>query len=80
MRWAYGHSKLAALPAADHLATFRWLVEGRDLSRSPIESYYLARLTEAAGDCAGATTLYRPLLSLNSTFEEKIKAGLARCE
>jgi hypothetical protein len=71
---------LAALPAADHLATFRWLVEGRDLSRSPIESYYLARLTEAAGDCAGATTLYRPLLSLNSTFEEKIKAGLARCE
>ena len=71
---------LAALPAADHLATFRWLVEGRDLSRSPIESYYLARLTEASGDCAGATTLYRPLLSLNSTFEEKIKAGLARCE
>jgi hypothetical protein len=71
---------LAALPAADHLATFRWLVEGRDLRGSPIESYYLARLTEGAGDCAAAAALYRPLLDLNSTFQEKIKAGLARCE
>jgi len=71
---------LAALPAADHLATFRWLVEGRDLRGAPIESYYLARLTEGAGDCAAAVALYRPLLELNSTFQEKIKAGLARCE
>jgi hypothetical protein len=71
---------LAALPAADHLATFRWLVEGRDLRGSPIESYYLARLTEGAGDCAAAAALYRPLLELNSTFQDRIKAGLARCE
>ena len=71
---------LAALPAADHLATFRWLVEGRDLRGAPIESYYLARLTEGTGDCAAAVALYRPLLELNSTFQEKIKAGLARCE
>ena len=71
---------LAVLPAADHLATFRWLVEGRDLRGSPVESYYLARLTEGVGDCAGAAALYRPLLALDSTFQEKIKAGLARCE
>jgi hypothetical protein len=70
---------LAALPAADHLATFRWLIEGHDASRSPIETYYLARLTEAAGDCKGAGALYRPLLALKASFHEKIEAGLARC-
>ena len=78
--WNAEPALLAVLPAPDHLATFRWLIEGRDVSSSPIESYYLARLTEAAGDCGGAAALYRPLLALNTSFHERIKAGLARCE
>ena len=71
---------LAALPPEDHLATFRWLIEGRKLGSSAHEAYYLARLTEATGDFRGAAELYRPLLNLNTSFAERIKAGLARCQ
>lgn len=71
---------LKVLTPADHLATFRWLVQGRDLSSSAVDQYFLARLTEAAGDLASAAQLYRPQLGTGSVFEEQIKAGLARCE
>jgi hypothetical protein len=71
---------LAAVPPADQLATFRWLNEGRQLNNSPTEAYYLARLTEATGDFRGAAELYRPLLNLNTSFAEKIRAGFERCE
>ena len=41
----------------------------------------LPRAADGSGrGLCGAAALYRPLLSLNSTFQEKIKAGLARCE
>ena len=39
---------LAALPAADHLATFRWLVEGRDLSMLP-DRILLPRAADGSG-------------------------------
>ena len=68
---------LSSLDAVPHLATFRWLTEGRDLSASGIGSYYLARLTEASGDLAKAAELYETIEG-QTIFDEKIKAGIAR--
>jgi hypothetical protein len=61
---------LAALPPADHLATFRWLYPA-DLLKGPQADefkYYLylsilAQLQERSGDRAGALASYRLLLS-----------------
>jgi hypothetical protein len=74
---------LAVLPARDHLATFRWLLEGADSADkrdTPVTFYYLARLTEAAGDFAVAADAYSRVLKHDTTFDELAKAGLARCE
>lgn len=46
------------LPPADHLATFLWLTEGADIGKSYFQRFFLARLTEAAGDCSRALPLY----------------------
>ncbi len=75
-----GSALLEVLPPKDHLATFRWLVEGSDIRGSAVKSYYLARLSEAAGDYAAAVAGYRELLKEDTTYNDKAKAGLARCE
>ena len=70
---------LALLPARDHLETFRFLTEGSDTT-SAAHGYFLARLTEATGDFSKAMSLYRELLARRSSYEQRIKAGLARCK
>jgi tetratricopeptide (TPR) repeat protein len=70
----------SAVPSADHLATFRWLTSDRDVSSSAYNHYALARLTEAAGDFAGAAAIYSKLLKEDTQVEGHAKAGLARCE
>lgn len=71
---------LALLPPGDHLVTFRWLVAGRNENGNAELSYFHGRLTEAAGDCETAASLYRALLAQDTSFESRAKAGLARCE
>lgn len=70
----------AVLPADAHLATFRWLTEGIDPRGSVYQTFFLARLTEAAGDCAEARRIYLSLSSPGTTMDDEIQAGLARCE
>jgi hypothetical protein len=41
---------LAALTPAANLATFNWLIRGKELSTSAVYGYVFARLTEAAVD------------------------------
>jgi hypothetical protein len=71
---------LALLPPGDQLLTFRWLVEGRDLSSDAALAYFRARLTEANGEFDAAATQYRALIAQDTRFDERAKAGLARCE
>jgi len=54
---------LSALPAADHLATFRWLYPESQLPKDKFHNYLamLAQLQEASGDLAGALASYRQL-------------------
>jgi hypothetical protein len=84
---AYGYSSprndaalLAVLPAPDHLATFRWLVDDGAVRDAPRKTYFLARLTEAAGDYVAAAAAYRSLLKDDTSLSDLAKAGLARCE
>jgi hypothetical protein len=59
---------LAGLPAADHLATFRWLFPEDDLAEgdgAPIPFFYLfvlGRLQERSGEHTAALTSYRRVL------------------
>jgi tetratricopeptide (TPR) repeat protein len=71
---------LTVLPASDHLATFHWIADGRDVNHSAYAAYFLARLTEATGDFAGAASRYRRLLEYSISFEDPARQGLARCE
>ena len=50
------------------------------MGNSQSYGYFLARLTEGAGDFAKALSLYRALLAQQTKFEKPIKAGLARCK
>lgn len=56
---------LNAVPAAEHLATFRWLFDGLDMdeSKSLLRMCYLARLQEAAGQREEALANYRAVRS-----------------
>ena len=71
---------VAMLPGTEHLATFLWVVKGRDLSDGGAAGFFHARLTEASGDRAKALSLYRALKAEFSLFEDQIKAGIARCQ
>jgi hypothetical protein len=72
---------LPILPQADQLATFRWLVDAREIAQSAELSYFHARLIEGTGNLDEAASQYRALLTQDiPRFEERAKAGLARCE
>jgi HEAT repeat protein len=66
------------LPATDHLATFQWLTEGFGTEENATKDFFLAQLTEAAGDQVKALTLYRALLSQPTAFDAQIKEGINR--
>jgi HEAT repeat protein len=66
------------LPAAEHLATFQWLTEGFGSEESVTKDFFLAQLTEAAGDPAKALTMYRILLAQPTSIETEIKEGINR--
>ena len=63
-----------AVPPAEHLATFHWLFDKRDSSEDQKRerTYFLAVLSEAAGQRDEALELYR---SLQATPNEKKKGG-----
>jgi tetratricopeptide (TPR) repeat protein len=69
-----------ALPPREHLATFLWLVEGMDVDGSAYTRFFVARLSEAAGDCAKALPIYEALLRDDTTLVDQIEAGVARCK
>jgi hypothetical protein len=56
---------LIAVPAPEHVATFRWLFDGLDFdeSKSVLRTCYLARLQEAAGQRDEALTNYHAVLA-----------------
>jgi TIR domain-containing protein len=69
-----------ALPAADHLATFRWAFPENELSENEGPSrfnYYfvLAQLQEQAGDRAGAVASYRKVVDESSGKNSGSRAG-----
>src|SRR5262249_10278835 len=64
------------LPADEHLATYQWLLQGIDATKDGYKTFFLARLSEAAGDCETAQRLYVSLLS--STIDEA-RQGIERC-
>ncbi|HTL18729.1 MAG TPA: HEAT repeat domain-containing protein [Patescibacteria group bacterium] len=69
------------LPAADHLATFEWLTEGFDDRENAFQAFFLAELTEAAGNNSEALRLYRELLALDiasSSLVAEINEGIKR--
>jgi tetratricopeptide (TPR) repeat protein len=70
----------AALPPADHLATFRWAFPENGLSEdeepSRLNYYYvLAQLQEQAGDRAGAVASYRKVVEAFSGRKPGSRAG-----
>ena len=67
------------LPADEHLATFQWLTQGIDTTKSIYYTFFLARLQEAVGNCETATSLYASGLSETSTWSEMSREGLERC-
>ena len=72
------HRFKTVLPAAEHLATFQWLTEGFGNEENVTKDFFLAELTEAAGEPAKALTMYRILLAQSTSFEAEIKAGINR--
>ena len=70
---------LAMLPPTEHLATFLWVAEDRDLSDAGAAGYFHARLTEATGDKTKALTLYRSIKPYSS-YKSQIQEGIARCQ
>ncbi|MEO8425779.1 MAG: HEAT repeat domain-containing protein [Verrucomicrobiota bacterium] len=69
---------LTILPAADHLATFLWLTKGMRRENNTTREFFLAHLTEAAGDSAAALSLYRALLAQPTRFERQVREGIER--
>ena len=69
-----------ALPARQHLATLRWLIEDTDLGDAAYVQFHLARLSEDAGDCGTALPIYEALLRADTTFAEQVEAGITRCK
>lgn len=72
----------AILPPEDHLATYKWLTQDFE-DVGMLQRFWMARLTEAAGDLPQALALYRAL-SAEPDFErftlyEEITAGIKRC-
>ncbi len=67
------------LPADEHLATFQWLMQGIDRTQSNYQTFFLARLLEAGGDCGAAQDLYVSLLGA-SMMSGKAREGLDRCK
>ena len=51
-----------------------------EVSDSAYYQFFLARLSEAAGDCAKALPIYEELLRSDTTFAAQIEAGVARCK
>ncbi|MBA2593402.1 MAG: hypothetical protein H0U97_14560 [Gammaproteobacteria bacterium] len=68
------------LPVDEHLATFRWLIQGIDVTESIYLTFTLARLLEAGGDCDAAQRLYVSLLGPSITVAVKAREGLERCK
>ena len=74
------HRLLTAVPAADHLATFRWLYDGED-SDSLYHRYWLGLLQEAAGERSDALQTMRSLdqiPSLSYVLRAGVSAALKR--
>ena len=67
------------LPADEHLATFQWLMQGIDSTESTYQTFFLARLLEAGGNCEAAQRLYVSLLGA-SMMSGKVREGLERCK
>ena len=67
------------LPADEHLATFQWLMQGIDATKSTYQTFFLARLLEAGGDCDAAQRLYVSLLGA-SMMSGNVREGLERCK
>jgi HEAT repeat protein len=68
------------LPADEHLATFQWLMQGIDTTKSIYQTFFLARLLEAGGDCDAAQPLYVSLLGASPRWSGKAREGLERCK
>jgi HEAT repeat protein len=68
------------LPADEHLATFQWLIQGIDITESIYQTFTLARLLEAGGDCDAAQRLYVSLLGPRITVADKAREGIERCK
>jgi hypothetical protein len=75
---------LSAVPAAEHLATFRWLFDGISLdeSKSLLRTCYLAKLQEGAGQREEALANYRAIRSKTSKqpgpLSDAADAGIKR--
>ena len=75
---------LIAVPAAEHLATFRWLFDGLDFdeSKSRLRMCYLARLQESAGQREEALANYRAIRSMTAKrpgpLSDAADAGIQR--
>ena len=67
------------LPADEHLATYQWLLRGTDTSPPVYQTFFLARLSEAAGDCGTAQRLYASVPSA-SMMSQEVQDGIARCK
>ena len=67
------------LPADEHLATYQWLLQGTDATPPAYQTFFLARLSEAAGDCNTAERVYASLPSA-SMMSHEIQDGIARCK
>jgi HEAT repeat protein len=66
------------LPADEHLATFQWLTQGIDKTKSIEHTFFLARLLEASGNCDVAQGLYVSALAARR-WSGKAREGLERC-
>jgi hypothetical protein len=68
------------LPAADHLATYQWLI--RDFRETyDRHHFWVARLTEATGDHRRALSLYRSIQAQNKgfTMTRELDEAIKRC-
>jgi hypothetical protein len=74
---------LSILPPSSHLATYQWLVRGFE-SRDLRDDFWVARLTEAAGDPKSALSLYRAIRLQSQTqgftMGRELEEAIRRCE